>query len=362
MNRKETFLNLKKISNLALVILLLVTIMEIVINLPQDLVNITRLITVTAFVFITLSLPWVINAKIIFKSLSVIGISLYVFDLVFLDFSLLAGSAIILGGITLFISDSWNNTKKEEEENETLPLKYYLSTILIYLNPFQLLQMIWHTIQNTRLSEPESFQQQGEYTLPFEEEWIVINGGVEQKDSHSWEVINQRYAYDFVVVDSKNRSYKNNGDNLEDYYCYGKNVLSPADGEVIKVKDGIRDYPNPGNMMLDFLAKDFRGNFVMIKHNDQEYSFMAHFIPGSFKVKEGDIVKRGQIIGKCGNSGHSTEPHLHFHFQDHPNFYLGRGIPIKFKDLKIDGEAKSESYIKKEERVAPLEEFKVKSI
>ncbi len=95
----------------------------------------------------------------------------------------------------------------------------------------------------------------------------------------------------------------------------------------------------------------------MIKHNDQEYSFLAHFIPGSIKVKEGDTVKRGQVIGKCGNSGHSTEPHLHFHFQDHPNFYLGRGIPIKFKDLKINGEAKSESYIKKEERVASCREI-----
>ncbi len=261
--------------------------------------------------------------------------------------------AILLGVFILFISDSLDNIKEEKNKNEAFPFKYYLSMILTYLNPFQLLQMNWHMIQNMRLSELENFQQQGKYTLPFAEEWLVVNGGIEKEDSHSWEVINQRYAYDFVVVDSENKSYKNNGDKLKDYYCYEKNVLSPGDGEVIKVKDGIRDYPHPGTMMIDFLAKDFRGNFVMIKHNKQEYSFMAHFIPGSFKVEEGDLVKRGEVIGKCGNSGHSTEPHLHLHFQDHPNFYLGRGIPIKFNNLKIDGEDKIESYIKKEERVAP---------
>ncbi|MFW5991841.1 MAG: M23 family metallopeptidase [Halanaerobiaceae bacterium] len=81
---------------------------------------------------------------------------------------------------------------------------------------------------------------------------------------------------------------------------------------------------------------------------------MAHFIPASIPVKAGETVKQGQVIGKCRNSGHSTEPHLYFHVQNHPCFYLGIGLPIKFSQLKIDGKTVKKAYIKKGQRVQSL--------
>lgn len=237
---------------------------------------------------------------------------------------------------------------------------YFLTQyILIFINPIQLYQNIFALIGSliaelrkikTNFS-PKDFNSSVEYHLPFSGEWIVVSGGINQEDSHSWNVINQRYAYDFVKIDSNKSTHTRSGKNLNDYYCYGKPVLAPAEGRVVAVKGNVCNAKNPGTMWIDFLARDFRGNYVIIKHAEKEYSFMGHFIPGSIMVKKGEFVGKHQVIGQCGNSGYSTEPHLHFHLQDHPNFYLAIGLPIKFKNLKIEGEKFKEAYIKRGEKV-----------
>ena len=240
---------------------------------------------------------------------------------------------------------------------------YFLSQfILPLLNPFQLYQTVLHLYGNTiakskekkKNCSPDHFKQEVEYHLPFLGEWIVVNGGISKEDSHSWEIINQRYAYDFVKIGLDKSSHLGSGENLDDYYCYGKTILAPADGEVVDVKTNIRDAKKPGSMQMDFLAKDFRGNYVVIKHAQKEYSFMAHFIPDSIIVKKGQYVKRHEPIGRCGNSGYSTQPHLHFHLQDHPNMFLAIGLPIKFSNLEINGKTHKQSYIKKEQMVKDL--------
>lgn len=203
-------------------------------------------------------------------------------------------------------------------------------------------------------SSAEDFQQEIEYSLPFSGEWLVYNGGISADNSHSWEIYNQRFAYDMVIADKDNVRHQNDGKNLDDYYCYGEDIFSPADGEIVQIRNNIRDHKYPGTFLIDFLVRDFRGNFVVIKHAEKEYSFMAHFIPGSICVKKGERVKRGQVVGKCGNSGHSTEPHLHFHIQNHPNFYIGVGLPIKFINLSIDGQENKKSYIKKGQKVKSI--------
>ncbi|MBK6267414.1 M23 family metallopeptidase [Marivirga sp. S37H4] len=179
----------------------------------------------------------------------------------------------------------------------------------------------WHTFTNTA-----SFQ------LPFKGKWYVYNGGLTKKNSHSWSIYNQRYAYDFVMMDESNKSYHEDAGKTEDYYCFGAEVVCPADGKVIKVNDGMTDYDKPGS--INYWTKDFRGNFLMIKHNNKEFSFIAHFKSNSIRVKEGQAVKQGELLGYCGNSGHSTEPHIHFHVQDSASFYWGVGVPIKFASLE----------------------------
>ena len=221
-------------------------------------------------------------------------------------------------------------------------VRFALSQALILLNPLQVAQIIAQIvgqaiISSRRTLPDERYVQKTRYTLPFRGEWLVYNGGITPADSHSWDVLTQRYAYDFVIADSALRRHINNGRALTDYLCYGQDVIAPADGEVIAVRDGVRDAPHPGSGWIDFLALDFRGNFVTIKHADGEYSFLAHLIPGSIAVRAGQRVQRGQLIGRCGNSGHSSEPHLHFHIQDRPSFWLAAGLPVRFDALIVDG-------------------------
>ncbi len=206
-----------------------------------------------------------------------------------------------------------------------------------------------------RLPSPDRFEQRGRYRLPFEGEWTVVGGGPTRRESHSWGVLTQRYAYDFVVTDEEGRTYRGDGDDPEDYYCYGEPLIAPADGVVVAASDGHRDYHRAGGW-LDPVQRDVRGNWVTIEHADGEYSVFAHLQEGSVRVVAGDVVERGERIARCGHSGNSTEPHLHFHVQDRPSFYLGMGLPIYFDDVRetsLDGETTTHerAYVRKGTRV-----------
>jgi murein DD-endopeptidase MepM/ murein hydrolase activator NlpD len=195
-----------------------------------------------------------------------------------------------------------------------------------------------------RLPTAASYLQRTQLTLPVAGSWTIVNGGVTQQTSHSWEILNQRYAYDLVITNSEGHTHRGEGKRLEDYYAFGQPILAPAAGEVVQVRDGVRDYPNPGSGRIDWRTRDFRGNYVIIRHTAREYSFLAHLQCGSVAVRAGDRVGRGQIIGLCGNSGHSTEPHLHFHLQDYPNFYLAVGLPVRFANVTVDAEGAPRSF------------------
>lgn len=80
------------------------------------------------------------------------------------------------------------------------------------------------------------------------------------------------------------------------------------------------------------------GNHVILDHENGEYSFLAHFKKATVAVKPGQSVKTGDRLGLCGNSGNSTEPHLHYHLQTTPDFGAGDGLPIQFLDYVADGE------------------------
>lgn len=175
-----------------------------------------------------------------------------------------------------------------------------------------------------------------ELTAPFDGEWTTINGGVTQPTSHSWGIVSQRYAYDFVITDSDGDTHAGDGDRVTDYYAFGESIRAPADGTVVKTKDGLRDYPRPGTGWIEWRTWDIAGNHVVIEHTDGEYSTLAHLRAGSVRVAPGDKVERGEVVAECGNSGHSTEPHLHFQLQDRRNFWLAAGLVPRFEDVTID--------------------------
>ena len=172
--------------------------------------------------------------------------------------------------------------------------------------------------------------------LPFFGTWSVSQGhDGEYTHKGEWQ-----HAWDFVIVNNKGLQYNNDGDYPEDYYCYGKAVIAPADGEVVQVVNNI-----PDNRIGDINTLDNWGNTVVIKHNDFLYSKLSHLKEGSVQVKEGERVKFGTIIGKCGNSGRSPYPHLHFQIQATP--YIGSKTinhPIASYITEVNGEHKLNLY------------------
>lgn len=186
-----------------------------------------------------------------------------------------------------------------------------------------------------KLPTKVSYTCKSRYILPFEGKWSVVNGGVDKQVSHSWGIPTQRYAYDFLIIDNNGKSYTGSPKLVENYYCYGMNIIAPADGEVVSVNDKYDNSKVYVDGTVDCNAKDIRGNFIVIKHNNFEYSTIAHIMPKSIMVTLGQKVKQGEVIAKCGNTGNSTEPHIHFQLQDGKSFFASAGLPIEFSDIII---------------------------
>ncbi|WP_343186898.1 M23 family metallopeptidase [Anoxynatronum sibiricum] len=174
------------------------------------------------------------------------------------------------------------------------------------------------------------------YDLPFEGAWTVVNGCFTEEFSHSWGIPTQRYAYDFLMLDQNGQSYSGDPKNVESYYCYAQTILAPADGEVVEVAAHEAETILLGKGRFFNQASQIAGNYVVIKHGEAEYSTLAHLKKDSILVKVGATVLRGEKIAACGNTGNSTEPHLHFQLQDGPSFYDSAGLPIRFSHVKLE--------------------------
>jgi hypothetical protein len=217
-------------------------------------------------------------------------------------------------------------------------LNYYISVIIWQLiNPFgfyqSLLQNFGQIISILRWMFIKDSIEYIPMSLPFNGQWKVLNGGTDKLHSHSWNVMSQRYAYDFVKTENRNKRFKNDRESASDYFAFSQDVSAPNDGVVVTVKNHINDYNFAGLGKIDIWTKDIRGNFIIIKHDKNIFSLSAHLMKNSCLVKKGDKVKRGQKIAKCGNSGHSAEPHIHFQLQDKANWYISNGIPIMFSNI-----------------------------
>ena len=166
--------------------------------------------------------------------------------------------------------------------------------------------------------------------LPFRGEWYVFWGGDSEEVNYHVTTRNQRRAADLVRVDAAGRSHRGDGKRLEDYYAYGEEVLAPEAGSVVTVIDGVPDN-TPGSMN----PYSAMGNCVILELDARTFAVLAHFKPGSLRVKAGEKVRRGQVLGLCGNSGNSSEPHLHFHLQDTAVLQDGTGLTAIFQGVEV---------------------------
>ena len=223
---------------------------------------------------------------------------------------------------------------------------FYSSQLLCLLNPFQVAELVRQATGNAALvgrekrsgDDGRGYRTQVAYTLPFDGEWLVANGGASPKTSHSWDILGQRFALDFVQANEAFQTHTGRGTKAEEYFCYGREICAAADGTVVAVEDRVRR-AFLGWGVCDFTARSFVGNHVLVKHAEGEFALYAHLVRGRVTVAPGDRVDRGQVLGLCGHTGHSTEPHLHFHLQDSADLFRGMGLPVRFSHLFVDGKA-----------------------
>src|SRR4030095_15382691 len=189
------------------------------------------------------------------------------------------------------------------------------------------------------------------YIFPLRGIWYV-GYGASLHTGHRW-AIPEEFALDIAKIGESGLSHKGDGTRFDGYSGYGADVLAAADGHVISAAN---DQPEDPSAMQrpdetqeayserlqkeqgERLAKGLKaitGNYVMIDHGKNEYSLYAHLRPGSVRVEVGAQVKAGDVIGKLGSSGNSTEPHLHFHVCDKSDPLMCAGIPVNFSNVTI---------------------------
>jgi murein DD-endopeptidase MepM/ murein hydrolase activator NlpD len=191
------------------------------------------------------------------------------------------------------------------------------------------------------------YQPKARFELPFRGEWLVFWGGRTLGENYHAASRAQRFAHDLVMV-RDGRTHPDTSRALTSYFCYGQPILAPAPGVVVTAVDslpdqqiGSRDAAHPG------------GNHVVIDHGNREFSLLAHLQPRSLRVKAGSRVKRGQLLGLAGNSGNTSEPHLHVHLMNGPDMSNADGLPMPFTNYVIDGVLIEKGELKRFQLVRP---------
>jgi hypothetical protein len=170
------------------------------------------------------------------------------------------------------------------------------------------------------------YQTVAELELPFNDDWFVNWGGRTKEENYHASLVDQRFAIDVVQIENGS-TFVGNGAQNEDYYCFGDTLYAPESGQIVEMEKSVGE-----NIPGETNTNQLFGNYVIIDHGNAEFSVLAHFMKNSIVVNVGDLVAKGQVIGLSGNSGNSTEPHLHYHLQNKPSIGQGEGLPAQFRN------------------------------
>jgi murein DD-endopeptidase MepM/ murein hydrolase activator NlpD len=141
----------------------------------------------------------------------------------------------------------------------------------------------------------------------------------------------QRFAIDWVRVGDDGATFTGAPKENRSYHAYGAEALAVAEGTVTSIKDGIAENVPGDSRAVPMTLETLTGNHVVLDLGHGRFALYAHLQPGSLRVKPGDHVRRGQVLGLVGNSGNSTEPHLHFHLMNASSPLGAEGIPYALK-------------------------------
>ena len=174
--------------------------------------------------------------------------------------------------------------------------------------------------------------------------WVADEGCCD-KDTHHRrgllsvngnEVVPQRFAIDWMRLDRKHRAWVGDPARLSSYRSYGQRLIAVAAGKVIFAADG-RPNQKPPNDPTPPSVPELPGNRVILRIGPGIYVTYAHMVPGSVRVHDGEPVRRGQAVGRLGNSGNSATPHLHLQVQITRSF-LSDGLPFVFNRFRLLGQ------------------------
>lgn len=182
-------------------------------------------------------------------------------------------------------------------------------------------------------------EQKTDLHFPLRGTWWAIQAA-DWSDQHKLEVFSQLYAVDFVKLGPDNRIFRGDGLALEDHYSWDEPVYATAGGKVAYIGYDMPDLlpgmpPDPRMFRDD--PRRLLGNAVAISHANGEFSYFAHLKQASVQVRDGDLIKRGTLLGHVGNSGQSPGPQLHFHLMEGPNLFVDQGLPLKFSHFEAAG-------------------------
>lgn len=145
-----------------------------------------------------------------------------------------------------------------------------------------------------------------------------------------------RFAVDWIKLDAEGRVARGDVDEIGNWHGYGEEVLAVADGVVVAVRDDVLESPTMAGHP-DHPLEDATGNYVALEIGVGRYVFYEHLAPGSVRVEPGERVRRGQVIGAVGYTGHTTGPHLHFHVADANSPLGAEGVPFVLERFQLLG-------------------------
>ena len=172
-----------------------------------------------------------------------------------------------------------------------------------------------------------------DYHLPFHGRWFVAQGGDTPNVNQHMSARAQRFGMDFMKADGSSDRALTDVEHpaAADFFSWGEEVLAPVGGTVESVVDGL-----PDNPIGTKDPKNPAGNHVVIAVRSDRFVFLAHMQRGSIRVRQGQRVVVGDVLGLCGNSGNSDAPHIHMHVQDTPILNQGNGQNVTFKSINVE--------------------------
>ena len=174
--------------------------------------------------------------------------------------------------------------------------------------------------------------------------WVVGNGCCDPINAHRGATLSidgtvrvpERFAIDFVGLNRNGRLFEGPIDSLSSWGFFGARIHAAAAGKVVDVQDGMPEQ-TPGALPAGQTVQTAGGNHIVVRIGKGRWAFYAHMQPGSMRVRKGDRVRQGQVLGLLGNTGNTDGPHLHFHIMDGPSPLQSNGLPFVYSRFTGQG-------------------------